>query len=294
MHIDLFKGPLNPPAVKVTKLSRCFLLHLWLNRKNMAIVSNMRRRYEMTTVIQTKNLSKYYGKTQVLKNINLMISAGEFTAIMGPSGSGKTTLVNVLSTIDKFSGGEVWLEKQSLLDLNKKELRKFRQQHMGFIFQDYNLLDTLTIKENILLPLSLQQFTTEEMEKRLSPLVKELNIEEILEKYPAEVSGGQKQRASSARAIITNPSIVFADEPTGALDSRSATQLLEQLTDLNKSFQTTILMITHDPYAASFCERVIFLRDGGIVNEIYQGDQGQKDFYDRILHTQSAMGGNQR
>jgi len=246
----------------------------------------------MKTVIRTKNLSKNYGKTTVLKNIDLIVSLGEFTAIMGPSGSGKSTLMNVLSTIDQFTGGEVWLEEQSLLDLNKKALRNFRQEHMGFIFQDYNLLDTLNVKENILLPLSLRNVSTKEMEERLSPIIKALNIEDILHKYPNEISGGQKQRAASARAIITNPAIVFADEPTGALDSRSATQLLEQLVNLNETFQTTILMVSHDPYAASYCKRVIFLRDGKIVNELYKGDQDQKTFYDRILDTQSLMGGN--
>lgn len=248
----------------------------------------------MQTVIQTKNLSKNYGMTAVLKNIDLAIQAGEFTAIMGPSGSGKSTLMNVLSTIDRFSGGEVWLEGKSLLDLKKKSLRQFRQERMGFIFQDYNLLDTLTVKENILLPLSLRKFATEEMESRLAPIIQSLNIEGILDKYPSEISGGQKQRAASARAIITKPAIVFADEPTGALDSRSATQLLEQLVGLNEAFGTTIMMVTHDSYAASYCKRVIFLRDGGIVNEIYAGAQPQKTFYDRILETQSLMGGKPR
>ncbi|KWX71864.1 ABC transporter ATP-binding protein [Paenibacillus jilunlii] len=248
----------------------------------------------MQTVIQTQNLSKSYGTTAVLKNIDLMIQSGEFTAVMGPSGSGKSTLMNVLSTIDRFTGGEVWLEGKSLLELKKKSLRQFRQERMGFIFQDYNLLDTLTAKENVLLPLSLRKVKVEEMEDRLLPIVQALNIEEILHKYPSELSGGQKQRVASARAIITNPSIVFADEPTGALDSRSATQMLEQLAELNGTFGTTIMMVTHDPYAASYCKRVIFLRDGGIVNEIYAGDQTQKAFYERILETQSLMGGKLR
>ncbi|MFC5650230.1 ABC transporter ATP-binding protein [Paenibacillus solisilvae] len=248
----------------------------------------------MQTVIRTKNLSKNYGKTQVLRDVDLTITGSEFTAIMGPSGSGKSTLMNVLSTIDLFTGGEVWLNDQSLLDLNKKALRQFRQEHMGFIFQDYNLLDTLTVKENILLPLSLRKFSSEAMEKRLLPIVQALHITEILGKYPNEISGGQKQRAASARAIVTNPAIVFADEPTGALDSRSATQLLEQLVSLNTNFQTTILMVTHDIYAASYCKRVIFLRDGGIVNELYAGEQNQKQFYERILDTQSVLGGKQR
>ncbi|AJY75920.1 ABC transporter ATP-binding protein [Paenibacillus beijingensis] len=248
----------------------------------------------MQAVIQTRNLTKSYGKTPVLKNIDLTIAAGEFTAIMGPSGSGKSTLMNVLSTIDRFTGGDVLLDRQSLLDLNKKALRRFRQERMGFIFQDYNLLDTLTVKENILLPLSLRKFAADEMENRLRPIVRTLNIEEILDKYPSEISGGQKQRAACARAIITKPAIVFADEPTGALDSRSATQLLEELASLNKAFQTTILMVTHDVYAASYCKRVIFLRDGAIVNELYAGEQPQSAFYGRILEAQSLLGGKLR
>lgn len=248
----------------------------------------------MTKIIQTKNLSKSYGKTQVLKNIDLTMEQGEFTAIMGPSGSGKTTLMNTLSTIDSFNGGDVWIEGKSLLDLKKKDLREFRQKQMGFIFQDYNLLDTLTVKENILLPLSLQKTPVLEMEQRLAKLIEALNIESILHQYPAEISGGQKQRTAAARALITNPAIVFADEPTGALDSRSATQLLEQIQILNNTFKTTVMMITHDPYAASYCQRVIFLRDGKIVNEMFKGDQSEKEFFDRILTIQSALGGDRR
>lgn len=248
----------------------------------------------MTKVIQIKNLSKSYGKTQVLKNIDLTIEQGEFTAIMGPSGSGKTTLMNTLSTIDRFDGGDVWIEGKSLLDLKKKALREFRQKRMGFIFQDYNLLDTLTVKENILLPLALQKTPSAEMEERLAKLIEALTIESIIDQYPSEISGGQKQRTAAARALITNPAIVFADEPTGALDSRSATQLLEQIQLLNKTFNTTVLMITHDPYAASYCKRVIFLRDGKIVNEMFKGEQSEKEFFDRILTIQSVLGGERR
>lgn len=232
----------------------------------------------MAKIIQTKNLSKSYGKTQVLKNIDLTIEQGEFTAIMGPSGSGKTTLMNTLSTIDTFNGGDVWIEGKSLLDLKKKALREFRQKRMGFIFQDYNLLDTLTVKENILLPLSLQKTPVAEMEQRLAKLVEALNIESILHQYPSEISGGQKQRTAAARAIITNPAIVFADEPTGALDSRSATQLLEQIQLLNKAFETTVLMITHDPYAASYSQRVVFLRDGTLNRQ-----DSVKEFFFRLF-----------
>ncbi len=245
-------------------------------------------------MIQTKNLSKSYGKMQVLKNIDMSIEEGEFTTIMGPSGSGKTTLMNTLSTIDSFDGGEVWIEGKSLLDMKKKALREFRQKRMGFIFQDYNLLDTLTVKENILLPLSLQKTPISEMEQRLTKVIEALNIESILHQYPSEISGGQKQRTAAARAMITNPAIVFADEPTGALDSRSATQLLEQMQLLNQTFNTTVLMITHDPYAASYSKRVIFLRDGKIVNELYKGEQSEKEFFDKILTIQSAIGGNRR
>jgi putative ABC transport system ATP-binding protein len=248
----------------------------------------------MEKIIQTKNLSKSYGKTQVLKNIDLTIEEGEFTAIMGPSGSGKTTLMNTLSTIDNFNGGDVWIEGQSLLDMKRIALREFRQKRMGFIFQDYNLLDTLTVKENILLPLSLQKTPVKEMERRLAKIADTLTIESILHQYPSEISGGQKQRTAAARAIITNPAIVFADEPTGSLDSRSATQLLEQIQSLNQTLNTTVLMITHDPYAASYCQRVIFLRDGKIVNEMFKGEQSEKEFFDRILTIQSAVGGNRR
>jgi putative ABC transport system ATP-binding protein len=248
----------------------------------------------MTKIIQTKNLSKSYGKTQVLKNIDLTIEHGEFTAIMGPSGSGKTTLMNTLSTIDNFNTGDVWIEEKSLLDLKKKALREFRQKRMGFIFHDYNLLDTLTVKENILLLLSLQKTPVAEMEQRLAKLVEALNIESILHHYPSEISGGQKQRTAAARAIITNPAIVFADEPTGSLDSKSATQLLEQIQFLNRTFKTTVLMITHDPYAASYCQHVIFLRDGKIVNEMFKGEQSEKEFFDRILTIQSVIGSDQR
>ncbi|MDF2836743.1 MAG: bacitracin transporter ATP-binding protein [Paenibacillus sp.] len=242
-------------------------------------------------MIRAKNVSKTFGRTTVLRNIDLNVNEGEFTAIMGPSGSGKSTLMNVLSTIDRVTGGEVWLQEQSLLSLGKKELREFRQERMGFIFQDYNLLDTLTVKENILLPLSLRGFKTAEMEKRLKPLAATLQIESILGRYPSEISGGQQQRTASARALITNPSVVFADEPTGALDSRSATELLEELSGMNQKFGTTILMVTHDPYAASYCSRVVFLRDGSVVNELYAGDQSRKSFFDRILESQSLLGG---
>jgi putative ABC transport system ATP-binding protein len=243
------------------------------------------------TIIETIKLEKSYGETRVLRGIDLKVEPGQFTAIMGPSGSGKTTLLNVLSTIDQLTGGDVLIDGQSLLSMKRKQISDFRRDKLGFIFQDYNLLDTLTVKENIFLPLSLKKCKKEWMEQQLSPLVEALHIEDILEKYPYEVSGGQKQRTAAARAMITNPLIIFADEPTGALDSRSASQLLEQLSTLNNSLGATILMVTHDPFAASYCGRVIFLKDGVIRNDLYRGEIQQSEFFNRILDIHAVLGG---
>ncbi len=248
----------------------------------------------MGIIIQTKNLTKVYGDTQALRDINLTIEQGEYTAVMGPSGSGKTTLLNILGAIDNLSSGEIWIQGNSLSAMKKKGLREFRQKRMGFIFQDYNLLEPLTVKENILLPLALQKASKSVMEERLATLVTALNLSSFLSQYPTEISGGQKQRTAAARAIITNPAIVFADEPTGALDSHSATQLLEQIQQLNRELNTTVLMITHDAYAASFSKRVIFLRDGQIVSEIEKGAQTEKAFFDQILTIQGATGGGRK
>jgi putative ABC transport system ATP-binding protein len=243
------------------------------------------------SIIETIKLEKSYGDTRVLRGIDLKIEPGQFSAIMGPSGSGKTTLLNVLSTIDQLTGGDVLIDQQSLLSMNRKQISDFRRDKLGFIFQDYNLLDTLTVKENIFLPLSLKKCKIDVMEQRLAPLVAALHIEDILEKYPYEISGGQKQRTAAARAMITNPLIIFADEPTGALDSRSASQLLEQLSTLNQKLGATILMVTHDPFAASYCGRVIFLKDGVIRNDLYRGEYKQGDFFNRILDIHAVLGG---
>lgn len=211
---------------------------------------------------------------------------------MGPSGSGKTTLLNVLCSIDHPTEGVVEIDGQNLRGMKEKELANFRREQLGFIFQDYNLLDTLTVKENILLPLSISKLPKAVAENRLKELVSLLGISDILNKYPNEISGGQKQRTSAARALITNPSLVFADEPTGALDSKSATALLSNLEKINQQKEATIMMVTHDSVAASFCTRVLFLKDGAIYTELYKGDKTRKEFFQQILSTQSILGGD--
>jgi len=248
------------------------------------------------TILTGRKIKKIYGKRanaqEVLKGVDLEVQEGEFVGIMGPSGSGKTTLLNVLCSIDFATEGVIEINGRRLNELKEKELATFRREQLGFIFQDYNLLDTLTVKENILLPLSISKVSKSEANRRLLELTKLLGIQEILNKYPNEVSGGQKQRTSAARALISNPSIVFADEPTGALDSKSASALLKNLEDINRGKRVTIMMVTHDPVAASFCSRVLFLKDGQIYTEMYKGDKTRQAFFQEILNTQSVLGGD--
>ncbi|ATP42211.1 bacitracin ABC transporter ATP-binding protein [Solibacillus sp. R5-41] len=248
------------------------------------------------SILVGRKIKKTYGKKQmayeVLKGIDLEVEKGEFVGIMGSSGSGKTTLLNVLCSIDRVTEGLVEIEGRQLQKMNERELAKFRRDQLGFIFQDYNLLDTLTVKENILLPLSITKIPKAAAEARFSELVKILMIEDIANKYPNEISGGQKQRTSAARALISNPSIVFADEPTGALDSKSATALLSNLVNINEQKNVTIMMVTHDAVAASFCSRVLFLKDGQLYTELYKGEKTRNEFFQQILHTQSVLGGD--
>ncbi|HWK24566.1 MAG TPA: ABC transporter ATP-binding protein [Ureibacillus sp.] len=248
------------------------------------------------SILIGRKIQKIYGKKstaqEVLKSIDIEVNKGEFVGIMGPSGSGKTTLLNVLCSIDQPSGGVVEINGQSLNGMKERELARFRHEQLGFIFQDYNLLDTLTIKENILLPFSISKLPKAVAESRLKEIVALLGIEDILNKYPNETSGGQKQRTSAARALITNPSLVFADEPTGALDSKSATALLTNLEKINKQKSVTIMMVTHDSVAASFCSRVLFLKDGAIYTELYRGDKTRQQFFKQIMSTQSVLGGD--
>jgi bacitracin transport system ATP-binding protein len=248
-------------------------------------------------ILEASKIYKSYGnkfnKQEVLKGLDIQIVKGEFVSIMGASGSGKTTLLNVLSSIDHVSDGSIKIEGNEITKLKEKQLAEFRKKHLGFIFQDYNLLDTLTVKENILLPLSVAKITRRAAEEMFTSLAKELGILEIKEKYPNEISGGQKQRTSAARAFIHEPSIIFADEPTGALDSKSASDLLNKLSDLNAKRNATIAMVTHDPIAASYCSRVIFIKDGRIYTQLHKGEQNRNDFLKDIMKTQGVLGGVQ-
>lgn len=256
----------------------------------------MEQTHTPKTVLQAQGVNKSYGgkgNTQrVLNDINLRVTEGEFLGIMGPSGSGKTTLLNTLATIDRASDGRIMINENDVSRLKDKQLSKVRRSHLGFIFQDYNLLDTLTVKENILLPISLMKMTKKDAEKEFYDIATSLKINELAHKYPSEISGGQKQRTSAARALIHKPSIVFADEPTGALDSKSATSLLENLNDINEARNVTIVMVTHDPVAASYCKRVVFLKDGRIFSELYLGDKTREAFFKEIMDVQAVLGGD--
>lgn len=240
-----------------------------------------------------KSYGNKYNKQEVLKGIDIGVREGEFVSIMGASGSGKTTLLNVLSSIDKVSQGSITIEGKEMTEMKEKQLAQFRKNHLGFIFQEYNLLDTLTVKENILLPLSISKTPKKEADFKFERVATELGIYDIKDKYPNEISGGQKQRTSAARAFIHEPSIIFADEPTGALDSKSASDLLNKLSDLNQKRKATILMVTHDPVAASYCNRVIFIKDGQIYTQLNKGEESRQDFFKDIMKTQGVLGGVQ-
>ena len=226
----------------------------------------------MGEILKIDSIEKYYGnKGNILKaidDVSFEVQKGEFVGVMGPSGSGKTTLLNVIATIDEVSSGHIYLNGKDLTEINKKEIGRFRRENLGFIFQDFNLIDTLTIHENIALALTINKTNKNEIDGKVNSVAKELGIEEILTKYPYEVSGGQKQRTACARTLITNPKLILADEPTGALDSRSAQMLIEMISSLNKDFKATILMVTHDSFTASYCDRILFIKDGKIFTEL--------------------------
>lgn len=245
-------------------------------------------------ILNVNHVSKIYGtkqKFKALHDINFSVDKGEFVAIMGPSGSGKTTLLNVISSIDSISDGTVDISGNEINQLSNKKLAQFRKKELGFIFQDYSVLPTLTVKENIMLPLSVQKMKKDEMEKNYQDITEALGIYDLSDKYPSEISGGQQQRTAAARAFVHQPSIIFADEPTGALDSKSAQDLLHRLEDMNKQFNSTIIMVTHDPSAASFAQRVIMLKDGDIHSDIHQQSKTKSTFYNEIIQLQSALGG---
>ena len=247
-------------------------------------------------LLQVQEVEKYYGNksnlTKALNYISFEVSKGEFVAIMGASGSGKTTLLNCIATIDKVTSGHILLGNEDITKLKKNELNRFRREELGFIFQDFNLLDTLTGYENIALALSISNVPVKKIEKRVLEVAKKLNIESILNKYPYQMSGGEKQRIASARAIITNPKLVLADEPTGALDSKSSRMLLESFNELNNMLHTTILMVTHDAFSASYANRVIFIKDGKIFNELIKADKTRKEFFDEIIDVVTILGGD--
>ena len=254
------------------------------------------REITMDNILTIDKIEKYYGSksslTKAIDGISFEVEKGEFVAIMGASGSGKTTLLNCISTIDKVTAGHIYVAGQDITGLKSKELNKFRREELGFIFQDFNLLDTLTAYENIALALSIQNEKYKEINLKVKKVAYDLGIEDILNKYPYEMSGGQKQRVASARAIITDPQLILADEPTGALDSKSSKMLLERFEYLNNLLQATILMVTHDAFSASYSSRVIFIKDGKIFNEIVKGDRSRKEFFNEIINVVTMLGGD--
>lgn len=250
----------------------------------------------MSEILKIEEIKKYYGSklnvTKALDNISFSVEKGEFIAIMGASGSGKTTLLNCISTIDKVTAGHIYMEDTDITKLKGNALNKFRRERLGFIFQDFNLLDTLTAFENIALALSIQGESSSAIESRVKKMAEKLNIEDVLSKYPAQMSGGQKQRVAAARALITAPGLVLADEPTGALDSKSSRQLLESMEMLNHELEATILMVTHDAFSASYASRVIFIKDGKLFSEIRKGDSTRKEFFEEIIKVVTMLGGD--
>ena len=247
-------------------------------------------------VLKVNNLKKYYGNntniTKALNNISFTVNDNEFLAIMGASGSGKTTLLNTISTIDTITSGNIIINGVDITNLNEEELSNFRKENLGFVFQDFNLLDTLTIKENIALSLIINKENKTKIDDLVLDISKKLSISDILNKYPYEVSGGQKQRCACARALINNPKLILADEPTGALDSRNARVLLETFKEMNEELNSTILMVTHDAFSASFASRVLFIKDGEIFNEIIKGKKTRGEFYDEIIDVLTLLGGD--
>lgn len=247
-------------------------------------------------LLKVDQIEKYYGNksslTKAIDDLSFNVEKGEFVAIMGASGSGKTTLLNCISTIDRVTAGHIYLEGEDVTALKGKELNKFRRDKLGFIFQDFNLLDTLTAYENIALALSIQKCSVSDIDARVKEVAKQLEITEVLEKSPYQMSGGQKQRVASARAIITNPKLVLADEPTGALDSKSSRLLLERFAYLNQEKNATIMMVTHDSFSASYASRVVFIQDGKIFHEILRGEDNRKTFFNKIIDVMTLLGGD--
>lgn len=250
----------------------------------------------MKTILTVDNIEKYYGNrsniTKAVDNISFSVQQGEFVGVMGPSGSGKTTLLNCISTIDNVTSGHIFINEKDITALKKNSLSKFRREELGFIFQDFNLLDTLTAYENIALALTIQKTKPSLIDKRIKNVAKKLDIQDVMQKYPYQMSGGQKQRVASARALITNPSLILADEPTGALDSKSSRMLLDSMERLNEEYKATIMMVTHDAFTASYAHRILFIKDGKIFNEIIRGNDTRKEFFNKIMEVVTLLGGD--
>lgn len=250
----------------------------------------------MKPVLRVENIEKYYGSkgnlTKAVDQIQFEVEPGEFIGIMGASGSGKTTLLNCISTIDQVSAGAIKINGMDVTKLKRKQLSKFRREQLGFIFQDFNLLDTLTAYENIALALTILKVPQKEIDERVRSIAEKLMITDVLEKYPYQMSGGQQQRVASCRAMVTNPSLILADEPTGALDSKSARMLLDSMETINLELNATILMVTHDAFTASYCKRILFIKDGKIFNELIRGQDSRKEFFDRIIEVVTLLGGD--
>lgn len=255
----------------------------------------MQTTHMATPVLEVAHLEKVYGAlgnvTRALNDVSFTVNRGEFVGIMGASGSGKSTLLNCVSTIDSATSGTIRINGRDVTRMKQAKLSQFRREELGFIFQDSNLLDTLTARENIALPLTIAHTNSAEISTRVQDVAARLSISQVLDKYPYQMSGGQQQRVAAARALVTDPTMIMADEPTGALDSKSARLLLESLEALNRRLRATVLMVTHDSFAASYTSRVLFIRDGKIFTELRRGDTDRREFFDRIMEVVAMMGG---
>ncbi|OOM16193.1 ABC transporter ATP-binding protein [Clostridium saccharobutylicum] len=252
----------------------------------------------MGNILNVENIEKYYGNkenvTKAIDNISFKVEKGEFVGIMGPSGSGKTTLLNCISTIDNVTTGAIIIDGDDITRLKSKKLERFRRDKLGFIFQDFNLLDTLTAYENIALALTIAGKKGTEVDELVKKSAENLEISSVLNKYPYQMSGGQKQRVAAARAIVNNPKLILADEPTGALDSKAAKLLLNSIEKLNKELESTILMVTHDAFTASYAHRILFIKDGKIFNELVRGNDSRKEFFNKIIDVVTLLGGDSK
>lgn len=250
----------------------------------------------MDEILKVLNVEKYYGNkgslTKALDNVSFSVDEGEFTGIMGASGSGKTTLLNCIATLDTVTAGNITIRNRDITAMKNRALARFRREELGFMFQEYNLLDTLTGFENIILPLTISGEPHQTAIEKVNEVATRLEIKEVIEKYPSEMSGGQRQRIAAARAIVNNPALILADEPTGALDSKSARMLMECLEKLNKDLRATILMVTHDAFTASYCHRILFIKDGKLFNELNRGTDSRKDFFRKIIDVVTLLGGD--